>query len=55
MLFVSLMQQCLGFESGAYVADFLFGCVSSFWYRGGYLVYAVHALLVGLGREWPVG
>jgi hypothetical protein len=22
---------------------------------GGYLVYAVHALLVGLGREWPVG
>jgi len=46
------MQLCLGFESGAYVVDFLFGCVSSFWYRGGY---AVHALLVGLGREWPVG
>jgi hypothetical protein len=52
---VSLSQQCLGFESGAYVADFLFGCVSSFWYRGGRLVYAVHTLLVGLGREWPVG
>ena len=33
----------------------LFGCVSSFWYRGGCLVSAVHALLVGLGREWPVG
>ena len=52
---MSLMQQCLGFESGAYVADFLFGCVSSFWYWGGHrLVSAVHALLVGLGREWPV-
>jgi hypothetical protein len=23
--------------------------------EAGYLVYAVHALLVGLGREWPVG
>jgi len=44
----------VGNESGAYVADFLFGCVSSFWYRGGHLVYAVHALLVGLGREWPI-
>ena len=54
IIFVSLMQQCLGFESGAYVADFLFGCVSSSWYRGGYLVYAVHALLVCLG-EWPIG
>ena len=53
---MSLMQQCLGFESGAYVADFLFGCVSSFLYWGGHrLVSAVHALLVGLGREWPVG
>ena len=52
---MSLMQQCLGLESGAYVANFLFGCVSSFWYRGGYLVYAVHALLVGFGREWRVG
>ena len=50
---MSLMQKCLGYESGTYVADFLFGCVSSFWYRGGYLVYAVHALLVCLGREWP--
>ena len=51
------MQQCLSFESGAYVADFLFGCMSSFWFRGGYLVYAVHALLVGLGRvaSWLVG
>jgi len=36
---VSLKQQCLWYESGAYVADFLFGCVSSyFWYRGGHLV-----------------
>jgi hypothetical protein len=51
---VSLKQQCLWFESG--VADFLFGCLSSFWYRGGYLVYAVYALLVGLGRvaSWLV-
>ena len=30
---MSLMQKCLGYESGTYVADFLFGCVSSFWYR----------------------
>jgi len=37
------------------LAEFLFGCVSSFWYLGGYLVYAVYALLVGLRREWPVG
>ena len=54
-VWLSLKQQCLGFESGAYVADCLFGCVSSFWYRGGYLVYTVHALLVCLGREWPGG
>ena len=55
---MSFMQQCLGFKSGAYVADFLFGCVSSFWYWGGYLVSAVHALLVGLGERvasWLVG
>ena len=54
-VWLSLKQQCLGFESGAYVADFLFGCVSSFWYQGGHLLSAVYALLVGLGREWPVG
>ena len=48
------MQQFLGFESGAYVADFLFGCVL-FLVLGEYLVYAVHALLVCLGREWPIG
>ena len=29
------MQQCLGYESGAYVAEFRFGCMSSFGYRGG--------------------
>jgi len=52
---VGLMQQCLGDESGAYVAEFLFGCVSSFWYQRGYLAYAVHALLVCLGKEWPIG
>ena len=51
LIFVSLKHQCLGFESGAYVAGFLFGCVSSFWYRGGYLVSAVRALLVALGES----
>jgi len=56
-MFVSLMQQCLGFESGVYVADLLFGCVSSFWYWGGYLVSAMHALLVVWERvaSWLVG
>ena len=53
------MQQCLEIESGAYVADYLSDCVSSFWYQGGYLVSAVHALLVCLGWErvanWLVG
>ena len=54
---MSLMLQCLRFESGAYVADFLFGCVSSFWYWGGYLVSAMHALLVVWERvaSWLVG
>ena len=63
---MSLKQQCLWYESGAYVADFLFGCVSSyFWYRGGHLVVCrarfacwswerVASWLVGAGSERQV-
>ena len=57
------MQQYLGFESGAYVADFLFGCVSLSGTREGTLCMPLHACLswervanwlVGAGSERQV-
>jgi len=45
------MQQCLGFESGVYVADFLFGCVPSLWYQKGYLCMPYTLCLLVLGES----